>query len=361
MKVALVYDRVNKWGGAERVLLSLQKLFPDAPLYTSVYHPKNALWAKGFTVIPSFVQKVPFLRHRHELVPFLMPLAFEQFHFDDFDVVISISSESAKGIITKPSKIHINYCLTPTRYLWSGYDTYFAHPLFRFLTQPVVSYLRKWDLIASQRPDIIVAISHEVKNRIEKYYHRSSEVLYPPIDLPVLRTEKKRVVPKVGYLIVSRLSHFTKYKKIDLAIQVCNTLKLPLTIIGEGNWKEELQRMSGPTIQFVGSVSDKELAYYYSHAKALLFPGLEDLGLTVIEAQSYGTPVIAYRGGGAIETMKENETGVFFNEQTTDSFISAIKKFETMYFSADACRKEAERFDFTIFKEQFYRLVNRSI
>lgn len=343
------------------MLLSLQKLFPEAPLYTSVYHEQNAGWAKTFTILPSFLQKVPLFRNKHEYIPFLMPLAFEQFTFDEYDLVISITSESAKGIITKPGTKHICYCLTPTRYLWSGYDAYFSHPVFRFITKPVVSYLRKWDRIAAKRPDVYVSISKEVQKRVKQYYHQESSVIYPPAGVVPSEPVAKGTSKGNYYLIVSRLSHFTSYKRIDLAIEACNDLGIPLKIIGEGNWKEELQQMSGPTIEFLGSVPDEQLAHYYRECKALLFPGLEDLGLTVIEAQQYGRPVIAYRGGGALETIKEGETGIFFDKQTKKSLKDAINKFEKMRFSPQKCREQADKFSFASFNEQFYRLVKHNI
>src|SRR3990172_1252396 len=163
-KVAIVYDRVNKWGGAERVLLTLHEMFPDAPLYTSVYDEKNASWAKVFSnIYTSFLQKIPFAKGNHEFLAPLMPLAFESFNFNDYDLVISVTSEAAKGIITKSGTTHICYCLTPTRYLWSGYEEYFKNPILKFISKPFVSYLRMWDKIAANRPDKIIAISTEVK------------------------------------------------------------------------------------------------------------------------------------------------------------------------------------------------------
>ena len=184
MNVALVYDRVNKWGGAERVLLSLNKLFPKAPLYTSVYNQETSSWAKIFPkVIPSFLQKIPFAKSHHEVLPFLMPIAFESFNFSGFDLVISVTSEAAKGIITPPGTIHICYCLTPTRYLWSGYNEYFTNPLLKELSLPIVSYLQDWDQTAANRPDVMVGISKTVCTRIKKYYHRDSKLIYPPVDV----------------------------------------------------------------------------------------------------------------------------------------------------------------------------------
>src|SRR5258706_16458730 len=180
IKVALVYDRVNKWGGAERILLALHKIFPNAPLYTSVYDKKRAPWAQVFRVKTSFLQEIPFIKSHHELFPFLMPIAFESFSFDEYDFVISITSESAKGIITRPSTVHLCICLTPTRYLWSGYEEYFKNFFLRFLTKPIVIYLRHWDKTASGRVDEFVAISKEVKKRIKKYYKKKAKLLYPP-------------------------------------------------------------------------------------------------------------------------------------------------------------------------------------
>src|SRR5579872_110897 len=181
MKVALVYDRVNKWGGAERILLALNKLFPDAPLYTSVYNPKTAIWANTFVVKPSFLQRFPFALSAHERYPLFMPLAFESFDFRGYDLVISVTSEAAKGIITGTKTKHICYCLTPTRYLWSGYNDYFKNRLFKFLTRPLVSYLRIWDVIAAKRPDGFFAISEEVRARVKKYYGQDATVIHPPV------------------------------------------------------------------------------------------------------------------------------------------------------------------------------------
>ncbi len=234
MKVALVYDRVNKWGGAERVLLALHELFPDAPLFTSVYDKKRAQWAKHFSIIPSFLQKIPFAPSRHELFALAMPVAFESFSFDGYDLIISITSEAAKGIITKPQTTHICYCLTPTRYLWSGYQEYFTDFLFTFLSFPANAYLRNWDKKASRRPDHFIAISREVQERIGTYYGRESVVIYPPMTFANSKSEArnpKRMQhaksKKEGYfLVVSRLSKFTTYKRVDLAIKACNALKL---------------------------------------------------------------------------------------------------------------------------------------
>jgi len=377
VKVALVYDRLNKWGGAERVLLALHKLYPDAPLYTSVYDKEKAPWASVFNVKTSFLQKLPFAMN-HELFATLMPLAFESFSFDEFDLVISVTSEAAKGIITKPKTKHICYCLTPTRYLWSGYEEYFKNPLLKFISKPVVWYLRTWDKIAAQRPDAYIAISKEVQKRIKKYYGRKSEVVYPPLSVfssqlsansqsvlspsvPIsrqqanynLKTENRELMTEY-FLIVSRL---VPYKRIDLTVRTFNKLKLPLKIIGMGAEMGRLKTIAGPTIEFLGNLTDKTLIRYYSGCRALIFPGLEDFGLTILEAQNFGKPVIAFRGGGAVETIIERKTGIFFDKPNVKSLIKAIKQFNNMSFDPKDCMENARKFSFERFKKEFTGII----
>ena len=194
MRVALVYDRVNKWGGAERVLLALNKIFPKADLFTSVYNKEKAEWAKVFNVKTTFLQKFPLAKSSHQFYATLMPIAFENLNFEGYDLVISVTSESAKGIITKPETLHICYCLTPNRYLWSSFDDYFTNPLLRFISKPAVSYLRMWDKTSAQRPDKYIAISTAVKDRIKKYYGKDSEVIYPPSEMANDKWQKNRRV-----------------------------------------------------------------------------------------------------------------------------------------------------------------------
>lgn len=360
MKTALVYDRINKWGGAERVLLALHELFPDAPLYTSVYDKKNAPWAEKFNIKTSFLQNIPYAKSHHELIPFLMPIAFEQFNFDEYDLVISITSESAKGIITKPKTHHICYCLTPTRYLWSGYDEYFKNPLFRHISSPITSYLKTWDKIAANRPDTFIAISNEVKKRIKKYYEKDSDIIYPPVLLEENNApsqhKKKENYPY--FLVVSRL---VAYKKIELAIKSCNALNLPLKIIGTGKEEKNLKKIAGPSITFLGNVTDQALSLYYKNCNALIFPGTEDFGLTILEAQKYGKPVIAYKAGGALETIKEGKTGLFFTSPETSSLTRALQNFDNYQFDSQACKEQAASFSFKNFKNKFLALVEKKV
>lgn len=377
MKTAIVYDRVNKWGGAERVLLALHKIFPDAPLYTSVYNAKNAPWAKSFSVTPSFLQSVPYARDHHEFFAPFMPVAFESFSFDEYNLVISVTSEAAKGILTKTGTKHICICLTPTRYLWSGYDEYFRNPLFKIITKPLVSYLRKWDTMAAQRPDQMIAISETVQDRIKQYYDRDSHVIYPPSQFTVHSSQftvKKKPEKHVSsreprtvnserengyFLIVSRLSKLTAYKRVDLAIKAANKLKVPLKIVGTGRDLDYYKQMAGETVEFVGEVSDSKLSEYYKHCKALIFPGVEDFGLVMVEAQAHGKPVIAYRAGGAMEIVQEGKTGEFFDEQTVESLIDVLKSFDITVYNKTECIKNSKRFSFEVFEKEMRKEVQK--
>ena len=368
-KVAIVYDRVNKWGGAERVLLSLNKIFPDAHLYTSVLNLKKAPWAKNFKKIEtSFLQNFPFASSFHQGYATLMPIAFESFSFDEYDLVISITSEAAKGIITKPGTLHICYCLTPTRYLWSGYEDYFENPYLRFLSKPAVSYLRTWDKISAQRPDAFIAISKEVQKRIKKYYGRDSKVIYPPID-PAFSSKASSVQlnsklnankleAKRYFLVVSRL---VPYKKLDIAIAACNELGLPLKIAGTGSQERFLKSIAGPTIEFLGELTDESLNNYYKNCRGLIFPGKEDFGLVMAEAQGFGKPVIAFGDGGALEIIEEGKTGEFFEKQTPDSLKRVLVKFNGSRYNIKYCIDSAQRFSFEKFEQKFTDFLNSKL
>lgn len=364
MKTAIVYDRVNKWGGAERVLLALHELFPNAPLYTSIYDKEKAPWANVFPgVFPSFLQKLPILKNHHELLGWLTPLAYESFSFDNYNLVISVTSEAAKGIITKPQTKHLCICLTPTRYLWSGYDQYLKNPskklswipFYRYVSQPFLSYLKKWDKVASQRPDTYIAISIAVQERIKKYYERESVVIYPPVDVNRFKIQNERSRKKDYYLIVSRL---VPYKKVDLAINTFNKLGLPLVVVGTGSEENRLKKIAKENIDFFGFVSDEKLISIYQNAKAFIYPQEEDFGITAIEAQAAGIPVIAYKKGGAIDTVTEGRTGVFFREQNVKSLSSAIIKFEKFRFSEHNLVKNAKRFSKERFKAEVSNLID---
>jgi len=356
MKIALVYDRINKFGGAERLLLSLHRLYPEAPIFTLVHEPKTSKWAEGIKIIPTFLNKVPLLRKRHEWLVPIAPLAFETHDLSDFEIIISVTSSDAKSVITRPNQLHVCYCLTPSRYFWSGETEYASDKKFKLIPKTVKNYFKSVDMVTSVRPDEYIAISNEVKNRVKKYYKRNASVVYPSIEDKFYSNSPISLDNRDYYLIVSRL---VPYKKVDLAISVFNKLKLPLVVIGLGSELGNLRKMAGSNIAFVGMVDDNRLIQYYRHAKAVIFPQNEDFGLVPIEAQASGTPVIAYAEGGALETVIHLETGYLFEEQTEDSLIHAINQFRKTSFSSKKCVKNASRFTPASFSEEFSKEVNR--
>lgn len=373
MKVALVYDRVNKWGGAERVLLALHEIWPEAPLYTAVYDQERASWAKVFDIRASFLNYLPFASSHHELYPWLTPLAFETFNFDEFDAVISVTSAEAKNIITKPHTLHICYCLTPTRYLWSGYKDYLENPGLgkwgeagRTVLKYLAPTLRRWDLVAASRPDYYLAISEHVKKRIEKYYQKRVEkIIYPPVDIEKFKT---RIKPdsrlsgndKFGkdyFLVVSRL---VGYKRVDLIIDAFNKLNWPLIIIGDGLARKELQSRAGKNIQFItDNLTESELVSYYEKCRAIVIAAEEDFGLTSVEALASGIPVIAYKQSGASEAVTDGKTGILFARQNRESLIAALRKFDKMQFDQEFCRSNALRFDQKCFEREIKETVQK--
>lgn len=350
MNVAIVYDRVNKWGGAERVLLALHEIWPDAPLYTAVYDPKRARWADVFKVRSSFLQYIPFAKSHHEWFPWLTPMAFESFLFEGFDIVISVTSAEAKYVITKPSTLHICYCLTPTRYLWSSHDVYAKSS--KILTQ-VTPLLRKWDIVGSSRPDYYIAISERVKDRIGKYYGRNIEaVIYPPVETDIFEPKKE-----IGdyFLVVSRL---VSYKRIEVIVDAFNALKLPLVIIGTGEQEELLRARASDTISFVFShLTDAKLAAYYGRCRAFLSAADEDFGIAAVEAQAAGKPIIAYSESGTAEIVKNGITGVLFSQQSAQHIIDAVNALLRMRILPEDCRVNALRFG----KDRFTKEMKKTV
>ncbi len=362
MKVALVYDRVNKIGGAERVLLALHEIWPEAPLFCSVYQPKNAPWAKNFKkVIPSFLQKIPFSKSSHEFFPWLTPFAFSRFNFADYEVVISITSAEAKTINTSSSQLHICYCLTPTRYLWSGYRDYWQKPGFGSLDFLARSFfwlmapiLRLQDMSSAQKPDYFLAISQTVQKRIKKYYCRESEVIYPPVSLIKFKKNKRFKRKDSFFLVVSRL---VPYKNVDLVVQAFNDLRWPLKIIGTGNQLTFLKSFAKKNIEFLEKVDDVKLSDYYQNCEALIMAAEEDFGLVALEAQAAGKPVIAYKRGGALETVINGKTGLFFEELKVEDLKLALNKFKRLKFKPSVCREHAQNFSKSLFIKKFKAFV----
>ena len=360
---ALIHDYLAQAGGAERVVAALHDLFPAAPLYTSVYDSKATLPCfSKMDVRTSFLQRSLLSSRRfHKFALGLYPLAFEQFDLTDYALVISSSSSFAKGVITGSETCHICYCHTPARFAWRQHEYLQQSRLTRLLTpwmRSMISYLRVRDFDSAQRVDFFVANSYNVAGRIRKYYRREADaVIYPPVE-----TQRFSPAPadEVGdhYLVVSRL---VGYKRIDLAIEACNRLRLPLRVAGTGPEHRSLRRLAGPTIQFLGHLSDAEVAYEYARCRALIFPGEEDFGLTPVECMASGRPVVAFGRGGALETVTAGKTGVFFAEQTVEAVMRALEEVAVMPVHVELLQAEAFRFDTSVFARQISEFVNRAL
>jgi glycosyltransferase involved in cell wall biosynthesis len=353
MKVALVHDYLVQYGGAERVLEVLMELYPGAPIYTLLHDEKatDGRFAKSI-IKTSFLQHLPFAKTRHRLFPPLMPLAIEQFDLSGFDLVISDSSSYAKGVITAPETLHICYMHTPMRYAWDDCQKYTSDFGFPKMIAKLVPFfmnpIRIWDRVSSTRPDVLIANSQFVAERIQKYYHRSAEVIHPPVEVRRFSEEQTaRPVEGPYFLMVGRL---IAYKRHDIAIEAFNELGLTLKIIGRGPELERLQKLAGPTIEFLGRVSDEELPGFYQHCEAFIFPQEEDFGIVAIEALASGSPLIAFEGGDIPEHMTEGEEGVFFQEQNKESLKEALDTFQLVGFNRSKIRQRAARFDKELFR-----------
>lgn len=352
MKVALVHDWLNQMGGAENVLITLKELFPDAPVYTSIYNPA-AMPAvmRTWDIRTSFMNRLPGIHRRHQAYVLLYPLAFEQFDFSQYDLVISNKSGFCHGIIVPPGTKHLCYCLTPTRFLWN-FQSYVAREgVAARALLPAMTALRAWDQLAAQRPDRFVAISRAVQKRIARFYRRESVVIYPPV-----ATDRFFLSDDVDdyYLIVSRL---IPYKRIDLAVRAFNMLGRPLVIVGEGRDRPALEAIAGPNIRFIGRLSDEELPRWIARARAFIFPGEEDFGIAPLEAQAAGRPVIAYTAGGALDTVIEGQTGTFFRTPDPEALAEAVLRLETMSLDSQAIRAHALRFDVSTFRQRLLAYI----
>ncbi|OGK51356.1 hypothetical protein A2966_04520 [Candidatus Roizmanbacteria bacterium RIFCSPLOWO2_01_FULL_41_22] len=364
-KIAIVYDWIDKWGGVERILLTLHKLFPQAVFYTSYTNLTQASWAKQLPVKTSFIQSLPnFIRSNRILSLPFYPLAFESFDFTDFDLVISVTSSFAKAVITKPPTKHICYLLSPTRYFWGMEKDYLKSGWKRLMVSPFTTGWRQWDYIVAQRPDLIVSLSKTVADRCQKYYRRASTVVYPPFDVDYWQGFKQRrseLKDQRFFLVVSRLE---PYKKIDLVIDVFNQLvDQRLVVVGEGSQKRYLQAMAGNNSRFTGQVTDQELASLYSQARALIIPQEEDFGYVSLEAQFFGCPVVAYAVGGTSETVVDGKTGILFAKQSPESLRNALARYHTLSYNLKIGtithgKKNVERFRKEAFFRSFQNLVD---
>lgn len=360
MKIALVHDYLVQYGGAERVLSAFTELFPYAPIYTLIYD-KEAMHGmfENKRVYTSFLQNLPFSRKRHRFFPPLMPLAIEQFDFSQYDIVLSDSSSYAKGIITRPETLHICYMHTPMRYAWDDCQKYtqdfglpeFVKKLVPFFMNPI----RLWDKASADRVDYFLANSEFVAKRIKKYYRKEAVVIQPPVNVNHFYISEKR---EDYFLMVGRL---IAYKRHDIAIEAFNRLQLPLKIIGRGPELRRLKKMAGPTIEFLGRVAEEDLPAYYAKCQGFIFPQEEDFGIVAIEALASGRPLVAYRGGDIAEHLEEGKTGVFFDEQTPEAIVRAMKNFRATDYDPHSIRPQALPFDKELFKTKIRAYIEKAL
>ncbi len=368
-KVAIVHDWLTNMGGAEPLVLEIHKLFPTAPIYTSVYDAENMPAFAHIDVRTTTLQtKIPAkLRYKHVLWPTLRAKAFRELDLSEFDIIISSSSAEAKAVRkTRPGQIHIAYVHTPPRYYWSHYEEFKKEfnfgPLTPFI-RPFIPYfvkkMRKLDLESTRDIDVFIANSTVTQSRIKEFYNKPSTIIYPPVNVDRFTPPPKG--ERSGFVLWGR---HVPYKRFDLAIQAANTLGVPLTIAGTGPDTERLKKLAGPTVTFVGRISDEALVSLAQSSEAFLFPNEEDFGISAVEALAAGTPVIAYKKGGALDIIQDGETGVFFEDQTIESLVAAMKRFTEMKqvnpnaFLPATLHRKAKRFEKSLFATKIMKIVS---
>ena len=363
MKVAIVHDWINSSNaGAPRVVLAIAEMFPDAPIYTSVYDPEKAAEFNKYDVRTSFIQKLGPLRKKHQYFPFLRQRAFERMDFSDYDLVISSSGSEAKGIKTGPNTLHINYCHAPTHYYWRHYEDYIKHPGFgaldpiaRIGLKLMIGRARKWDLKAAQRPDEIISNSSFIAKEVQKYYSRDAHIIHPPVDIS--RFAKVGKEKRAGLIVVGRQEPF---KRIDLAVEACTALDIPLTVVGTGSQHERLKQLAGSSVTFRTGVDDEELSRLFQEAAGFIFPSEDDFGIVAAESLGAGTPIIAFGTGGSRDIVEEGKSGLFFKEPTSKSLQKALKQFENMSWDHTLIQASAKRFSKQRFQKELQALIDSS-
>ncbi|MEZ4669078.1 MAG: glycosyltransferase [Anaerolineae bacterium] len=361
MKLALVHDWLNQVGGAEDVLDTLVTVYPSVPVYTSIYAPElMPAHYKQLDIRKLWLDKLPGIHQHHQpYLPFY-PLGWSGLDLSNYDVVVSNKSGFCHGFKYSKDTLHICYCLAPTRYVWQ-LDGYVAReglgkPV-QMALRPLIAALRLWDYEAAQRVDHFIAISTEIRERIKTYYNRDSLIIFPPVNTSRFQPVAAEEVEDY-FLIVSRL---IPYKRIDLAVQAATRLGVKLKIGGKGRDMERLQAMAGPTVEFLGYVPDEALPRLMARCRAFLFPGLEDFGITPVQAQAAGRPVIAYGGGGALDTVIPGKTGELFSEITVDSLASTMQMFDASCYDPASIRQHALQFDTEVFKRAITGFVEQAM
>lgn len=350
MKIAIVHDTMNVYGGAEKVLEELHLLYPEAPIFTAIYDPGAFPGERTWTVKTSSLGRIPGINRFHRAAFFAYPFAMPALNLDAFDVVLSSSFNFAHHVSLGPNTRHICYCHSPARFLWDPHG-YARREEFGFLPRQIhrlaVPPLRALDRSAAQGVDTWISTSRLVRDRISKYYRRDSVIIPPPIDV---RAFPLAPPPRDGYLLM--IMRLVRWKRPDIVIEACNRLGARLVVAGDGREAKRLARMAGPTIEFVGRIDGAEKARLYAGASALILPSIEDFGITPIEAMAVGRPVIAVRAGGALDTVIPGVTGEFFDRQTPESLMAVLEQFDPAHYDIQRIRAHAETFDREVFRSR---------
>lgn len=355
-KIAIVHDWLTGMRGGEKVLEILCDSFPDATLFTLVHKKGSASpTIENMKIRTSIIQHFPRSENRYQYYLPLMPFAIERFDLNEFDIIISSSHAIAKGVRVRKDAIHICYCHTPMRYIWDQYENYFGKGKSNFPARTAMkifkNYLQRWDVESSKRVNYFIANSKNVQERIKRIYNRESDVIYPPVESSRFKASAR----DEGYFLI--VSALVPYKRIDIAVQAFNELGEKLVVVGIGGEMEKQRKAAKPNIEFRGWASDGQVAEYYAGCKALIFPGEEDFGIVPLEAMASGKPVIAFAKGGALETVIENQTGIFFEEPNKESLVAAVKRFDPKKFYTEEIHRHALGFDRNIFKEKILTYI----
>jgi glycosyltransferase involved in cell wall biosynthesis len=360
-KIAIVTAWITGVGGSERVIHQLHTQFPEAPIYTATYEPEHSTLFANADIRTSWLQKLPRFLRKHQLLTLPRQWYFSHLTLRGYDIVLSAGSAEEKAVRV-PDGVHIHICYTPTLYYWVKPDNYLkgtgtdsVNPLWRVGLRLLLPYVKRWDYRAAQRPDIMYGISTVVQQRIKHYYDRDAILLYPPTDIE--RFHNPGTLPRAGYVTFGRQ---VTHKRIDLAIAACNEAGVPLTVIGDGPEHDRLVAMAGSTITFKRRVGDDDMVKHIATAKAFIFPNEEDFGIVAVEAQAAGIPVIAYRAGGALDTVVEGITGEFFDRQTVECLADKIRSFNYKLYNRRAIIDNAARFSNQVFRDRISEIVHTS-
>lgn len=361
LKVAIVCDWLTGIGGAERVVLELHRLYPDAPIYTSQYDPSKIDWFVDADVRTTWLQHLP--KRLKKFLPLLRAIAFRRLDLSGYDLVLSSSGAEAKGVHTGKNTVHINYCHSPTHYYWIRSGEYLKNPGFpfgfnwlarlglRFLYEP----LKRWDYRAAKRPDFMVANSSHTQAMIKRHYRRDSVVIFPPVELDRFRLRGNIKPPlRHGFVAAGRQA---PYKRIDLAVAACTELKVPLVVIGDGPEHRRLEKIAGRSVTFLQNVGDHEIADHFQSAVGFIFPGMEDFGIVAVEAMAAGTPVIAYGKGGALDTVADGKTGLFFKKQEVADLVAALQTALNKTWHPSVIEEHAQQFSVAAFRQNIKAFI----